>query len=264
MSKLTLEQRIGDALKDDITAAEIANLLVEVENALADAEQNAAATRKAAIDPIASPDPNKARALVEMSAFSLDRLKAALSRLQARYAERDAKEYAARWDADYAATLSKRDKLAAEYKQLYPKLESQIVDLLNRIAACDRDVSGINGRAPTGEHRRIANVELHARGRDAPSIAKTLQLPAWDSANLAWPPKPQFAAAMFAPLPHDPRFSADWASAHSGGAGADQKEPSPIQREQQRIAGYYKEETLLQDERRHREDVADRAAKRSA
>jgi len=81
---------------------------------------------------------------------------------------------------------------------------------------------------------------------------------------MAWPPKPQFAPAMFAPLPRDPRFSADWASAHSGGAGADQKEPSPIQREQQRIADYYNEETRQQAERRHREDVADRAAKRSS
>ncbi|MGA2313411.1 MAG: hypothetical protein ABSF87_13740 [Xanthobacteraceae bacterium] len=62
---------------------------------------------------------------------------------------------------------------------------------------------------------------------------------------------------------HDPRFSANWASAHSGGAGADQKEPSPIQREQQRLADYYADLTRQQDERRHREDVEARA-KRTA
>jgi hypothetical protein len=81
MSKLTLEQRISDALKTDIAAAEIANLIVEVENALADAEQNAASVRDRSLDPIAFPHAVKAKAAVDTATFIVDRLRAAQSRL---------------------------------------------------------------------------------------------------------------------------------------------------------------------------------------
>jgi hypothetical protein len=89
-----------------------------------------------------------------------------------------------------------RDKLAAEMAEKYPAATAWIVDFLQRMAACDREVSRINGSAPSFEHRRLLGVELTARGidnfglNDRP-IAETLQLPAlvrgYGSAT-AWPP----------------------------------------------------------------------------
>ncbi len=60
-----LDKRIGDALTTVITSADLAALIEEV-TAAADAADNAAKkVRKEALDPIAWPDPNKARAAVE-------------------------------------------------------------------------------------------------------------------------------------------------------------------------------------------------------
>lgn len=255
---MTIDQRIGSALATDadVTAIDLAALIVEVEHTLVEAEQNAAATRKVAMDVIATPDPNKARASIEMATLTVDRLKTALSQLQSHYAERDAEEYAARWSADYATMLSQRDKLAKEFGEVYPEFQNRLIDLLQRIAACDRSISDLHGKAPNGEHRRISTVEQHARQRTNPSIAKLLQLPDWGSTGMAWPPKSSLAAAMFAPVPaHDPRYSSDW-------HGATDTQSSPITREQQRYEVWHREEERLQDERRRREDLEDLATKR--
>jgi hypothetical protein len=109
--------------KDDITAAEIANLLVEVENALADAEQNAVAVRKAATDPIAFPTPAKPRAATEMATFTVDRLHAAQSRLIQRYSEVEASEALARWTAEAARVEKRRDAAAAKFLQRHDPIE---------------------------------------------------------------------------------------------------------------------------------------------
>ena len=91
--------------------------------------------------------------------------------------------------------------MAQEYAELYPKLAGQLVDLFERIEAVDKEVSRINGSAPEGEHRRLRQTELVARGlnnfsRADPPITKAVQLPGWtNSEKMVWPP-PQPSLAV--------------------------------------------------------------------
>jgi hypothetical protein len=116
--------------------------------------------------------------------------------LDAGAAKVEADEYFARWEPDFKTVEATRDELAAEMREVYPAAVAQLVDLFHRMTACDRECSRINGLAPPGEHRRLRQVELTARGVDRllqPDvwIAETLRLPVFPRDTgpiLAWPP----------------------------------------------------------------------------
>jgi hypothetical protein len=261
-NKLTLEQRISDALKENTTATtaiDLADLIQETTSAI---DQTAKAEREKALDPTLSPDPTAARAALNEAEFMCGRLRTLLPRLQQRYADIEAQEYLARWTTDRDPVEVRRDKAARKFERVR-SLISEMAAIFTEAEEVDRDVSRINGSAPSGQ-RHLQQVELIARNlasfssSDRSIVASTTLL-GWDG-KAAWPPrKPSIATIMAEPLPYSPRCSADWASAR---AGADAARPDAVNKEQQRIEAYYREETRLQDERRHREDVADRAAKR--
>ena len=103
----------------------------------------------------------------------------------------------------------------------YPELAAKLIDIFRDAEAVDQEVAIINSSAPPGEHRRLRQTELVARGlkafsRSEPAISKTVQLCDWaDSERLIWPPRQPALAALYAksmvPL-HDPRYTADWAA----------------------------------------------------
>jgi hypothetical protein len=97
----TLERRIAAALTSDIPSADIAALVAETEAAISQVEAAAEAEREMALDPLASPDAAKARTAMEDAAFTRDRLRTVLPRLQERLQQVQAAEYAARWEADF-------------------------------------------------------------------------------------------------------------------------------------------------------------------
>ena len=83
-------------------------------------------------------------------------------------------------------------------------------------------MSKINGSAPSGEHRRLRQVELVARGlknfsRTYPPITKAVQLVDWTcSDQLIWPPpQPSLAVvcAQSMTWTRSPLYTADWAAA---------------------------------------------------
>ena len=78
-----------------------------------------------------------------------------------------------------------RDALAAEMREVYPAAVAQLVDLFQRMAECDRECSRINGSAPYGEHRRLLDVELTARG-----VEGLLQPDVWIAEELRLPTFP--------------------------------------------------------------------------
>jgi hypothetical protein len=82
-----LEQQIASALSSDTTSDVIAHLITEVETAIIAADKAAEAERDKALDPLASPDPVKARAAMEDATFTRDRLRTVLPRLQQRFSE---------------------------------------------------------------------------------------------------------------------------------------------------------------------------------
>jgi hypothetical protein len=212
---ITLEERIATALSSDIASDVVAILIAEVETAIIAADKAAEIEREKALDPLASPDAAKARAAMEDAAFTRDRLRNVLPRLQARLTELHAAEYAARWEPDFEQVQAQRDELAQGYAELYPKLAGQLVDLFERIEAVDKEVSRVNGSAPEGEHRRLRQTELVARGLDNFSRADppiTVQLADWtNSAKMAWPPpKPSMAVEVATSMTYGSQPGANW------------------------------------------------------
>jgi hypothetical protein len=169
-----------------------------------------------------SPDAAKATQSIWAAEFSRDRLRAFFSRLWERLDEIETAEKAARWDADHGAIEAKRDALASEFAEMYPKVTAQLCDLFSRARAVDQECSRLNSEALSGEHRRLLGVELRARDlgsftRSNPSLMDAVKLPDWaNSDRMVWPP-PQaplaaILAASMAPPP-DARFTANWAAA---------------------------------------------------
>jgi len=257
MSNKTIEVRIADALKNDTTAADLAALLVEVEQALATAEQDAAATSKAAMDVTITPDPDRARASIELATLVVGRLQTALSHLQSRYQEAEASEFLSRWQADRDRVEVRRDKAAAEFSKSRELIE-RLAAIFSNAEAVDRDVSRINISAPSGQ-RHLQQVELIARSLASfnssdRSIAASTTLLGFDG-KTAWPPRQQglgvaMAQAMVTSA-HDARYSDNW----HGAADAQQRR---LSREQQRLAAWHKEEERLQQERLRHEDLENR------
>ncbi len=260
---LTLDERISTALAEPIALNDITNLIGDVEVALAAAEEDAAATKKAALDPLEYryQDANAAHGAIDVANFAVERLRTAQSRLAQRYGEVEAREALDQWTAEAARVEKRRDAAAAKFTQCRGLIE-QLAAAFAEVQEVEEECSAVNRASPPGQ-RHIQGPEQTARRLAAfsssdPSVIKETVL-FWSGKQI-WPPrKPSLAAAMFAPLPlHDQRFSDDW---HAAGADA-QKQSSPIAREQQRIEAWHKEEARLQAERIRQEDFENRAAKR--
>jgi hypothetical protein len=185
---------------------------------------------------------------MEEAAFTRDRLRTALPRLHARLKVMEAAEYLARWEPEYERVKAVRDALVAEMRQVYPAAVTQLADLFQRMAQCDRECSRIDRSRPDSEHQRLLSVELTARGVEGllqPDvyIAEMLRLPFFwrDSGPIyAWPPPPPpFVAPTFV-LPGP---GPDW-QAEIKARNAREREES------ERVIAYYQERDR---ERRERE-----------
>jgi hypothetical protein len=99
------------------------------------------------------------------------------------------------WEADYERVKAERDRLAVELATSYPQAVATLVDLLARIAECEKECSRVAETAPSGEKRRLLGPELHAKRltgfkRDTPSLTRDLRLPSWEHpASAVWPPR---------------------------------------------------------------------------
>ncbi len=256
---ITLEERIATALSSDTASDVVAILIAEVETAIVAAVMPRACC--AIPDPLASPDAAKARASMEDAAFTRDRLRNVLPRLQARLTELQAAEYAARWEVDFTEVEARRDEWARKYAQ-YPKIVAQLVDILRGAEEIDQECSRVNGSAPPGEHRRLRQAELVARGlnnfsRDDPPISKAVVLPDWtNSEKMVWPPPQPSLAVQVA-------MSMTFGQ-HPGDHWWQQREErtAALRAEQERVAAYY-EEMARQREERENAEAASVAARRS-
>jgi hypothetical protein len=185
--------------------------------------KHAEAARQAFLDPIQSPDANKARATVEATEFVASRLRTLLPRLQDKAREVEAKEDRREWLVDFAALADERNALAKELREVYPRAAARIADVLGRVAALDHRLSQLHQSRPSGAKGTLLGAELAARRldaftRDTPSLTRELRLPDWTESNrLAWPPPQTPAAVLLAgsvAATHDPRrYSADWREA---------------------------------------------------
>src|SRR5208337_5121880 len=100
----SLEKRLVEALSDDIKSKTVAALLQETNTVIA---ETAAEVNRIAMDPIACPDANKARAMLEVADLDRKRLRSLLPKLEERFIQLQTDEQATRWSADYEAVKAK-------------------------------------------------------------------------------------------------------------------------------------------------------------
>jgi hypothetical protein len=211
----SLEQQIAAALAADKLppSSELSALLAEVDVAAAAAAASAAAERERALD--LSSDPAAAQQLILIAELRARRLEAARPRLEQRLQAALGAEYSERWDAHYRRLAAKVEEAAERFRR-YPALAAEMVELLNSAAAVDKEVGDLHIRAVAGEHRRLPQVELLARGLKAfsavaPSVVRDLKLPDWqDSQRLLYPRQQPFDPSFYAPAPYDEQCSPDW------------------------------------------------------
>ncbi len=243
-----LERRIAAALSHDTTSDALDLLLNEVEEAIIEAEANAKAEREKALDLTKSPDAKAAREAVMAAEFTRDRLRKALPRLQRRYEQVLAGEYLEAWRADYAALEPERDALADELREVYPAVIAQLADLMARLDRFDTKLSDLHQRRPVGEKLHLRGPELVARdlqdfSRSVPPLRQNLQLPDFQhSDRLRYPPPQHLDVSSIAPVPYDPRYSADWAE-------VEEERLAAIRAEHERVAAYNEERARLHHER---------------
>jgi hypothetical protein len=235
IKQTTLERRIGAVLTDDYTKSSvIAALIAEIETAIVAADEHAKLEQERVFDPLASPDPKAAREAMQAAEFMQTWLRSALLRLQRRLRETQERERRAKWYAEYEALKSKRDALAAEFREVYTEFEARVVDLLIRMTANNGQISNLHLARSSGVKLHLLDAELVARGlesftRDVPSITKELKLPAFEPGRPpAWPPRPQSHSTWFAPMPYDPRFSSRWSEVGERQRREQERQPAAI------------------------------------
>ena len=144
-----LENRIATALAaTDITSTDLSQLLVEAEAAIAAADKTAEEERAKALDPALSPDPKAARQAMEDAAFTRDRLKTLLPRLETRYQEVADAEALAAWQAEAAELQERRLALGTKFRTEYPDLMNPILNQLSAMRALDKEINGAQQSPP--------------------------------------------------------------------------------------------------------------------
>jgi hypothetical protein len=237
----SLEQKISAALADAaITPTQLEALADELDVGIAEAERIASKLHEDVHDPQLYPDRRETKQHLDDAEFAVGRLLTLRPRLERHLAQLIAAEQHARWLANYIQIEAKRDAAAEQFKQ-YPELVNQLLDLLHTARQLDADCDRVNSTAPSGEPRRLLGVVLTARNLKTfslanPSIADRIRLPNSVGDLMLWPP-PTNAAALVAPHPTDPRFSADWGliKEHQEQQARDQAECDQEQRDQSAI-----------------------------
>jgi hypothetical protein len=254
---VTLEQRIIATLGNtNAGSQELAELIGEVEQAAATADQTITTERAKLLDLTQCRDPDEARERIAVLVTSRDRLTAARKPLADSLSAALAAEQKDRWWSEYRKVKTKLDAAVTAYKD-YQQHADAIVSLFGLAAEVDREVSRLNETAPDGIDRRLRSVELTARGmgsfsRDQPSLSSQTILPRWDaSARNLWPARPatslaaEVAASMLAP-PHP--YPQGW-----GDPVERERRREAIERDQARSATFHESAARDEEDRKNTE-----------
>ena len=209
----TLEQRIAAALADnDIDSSALATLIAETAEAVEVADKQAIAAREQALDPIASPDPSKARATMESAKFTADRLRNVLPRLQERFDKVYLDERYAAWVTQYEAIKPERDEANAKFSTTFTEFVANIIPQMLRIEEIEREASRVAAAKPTRAREANGDGRWLAEGPDdvvIRTIMQNLKLPDPEKPDAeAWPPYRGINVASVVPILGHP--GADW------------------------------------------------------
>jgi hypothetical protein len=210
-----IEQRVLAALSANgsQSSADLAEMLGELETAIADAKELAELEREKSLDPSVRPDAKKARQDAEDAQFRVGRLLTLMPRLQRKYAALFGSEQKAQAREKAKPLIEERNRLADELEAALPCLE-KLADIFTRIAANSVAINRFRVSLPPEISFHIRDAELEARGleaftREFPSILKGTVLLGVDGKSL-WPPRRLPDPSFFEPVPHNRRFSGDW------------------------------------------------------
>jgi chromosome segregation ATPase len=162
-----LADRVASAVLGKATSDEIAILIGEAERTRRVAEEDHAAARARALDPVAGvDDASAAKREADDRHFELDRLGSALDALQSAHRDAKARETDARRRAAYDAAKGERDALVEELQEVYPEIERRLADLIGRVAANNDTLERINRSLPSGACWLSGAEEVARGGRE--------------------------------------------------------------------------------------------------
>jgi hypothetical protein len=137
-----------------------------------------------------------------------------LPRLRQRYQIVLNQEEAAAGRQKAAPILAQRDQIAAEFVEIYRECAGAIAELFQRAAVNNIELRRLGQSLPANLALDLREAELVGRNmeqfdRDHPSVVKDCVLPNFNATPL-WPPRRLPDPVMFAPVPHNRRFSPEW------------------------------------------------------
>jgi hypothetical protein len=241
--KNALDSRISAALSNG-AAIDDENLVQDIEWSIEQSARIAEQERELSLDPTtSSSEAEQASQRAALAELKRDRYKAALPRIQKKFAAAERSAALAKFsgDADEVAAW-----VAAAEKKLastYSTCATQIAAALKEAEAANQEVDRVNGAAPDGINRRISRVDL--------KHLKDLVLPdAEHRGRKLWPPRRPIT--LFGdPASLDERDRADMVKSQQralADAIASERERP------QRIAAQFEQLTREQEERWNREE----------
>ncbi len=149
--KQTLQQRIGAMLENPSAgAAELADIIVETEQAIVEADETVTSERTKAADIIATPDADAAQQAIsraEAAKIDLSRLQSAIPKLRDRLAKALQSERRDRWLSDCRKVERQRNELAAQFNaahDAYEPAKAAVDAVVNRMIDCNLDIERVN------------------------------------------------------------------------------------------------------------------------
>lgn len=158
-----LDERIAAAFGPTARAATVADLIAELDASIAEAQ-----TEHDRLDAI-SKSVTTSETEADAAADQVAKLSRRIARLTAKREQLDLhhaalinSERQQRLRKSYDEALARRDELAADLRERWPELVSEIVGLLGRIEANDAEIAMVNRALPSGA-KRLESAEYLAR-----------------------------------------------------------------------------------------------------
>jgi hypothetical protein len=218
----SLDRRIADCLgAKEHEIEDLQALIKEATDTLGSIEAEQVFASRQALDPsVADYATQKQRA--DTAALMAMRLKNALPRLQTLLSTATERERLKKWNVDMDRAEAVRDQLAKRFRDLYPKMVTELVTLFDEIKGCDETIGNLHLTSGCGVMRRLDGVECTARGiaggfnAVTKSIVTEIKLPGFALGSgaipMAWPrPVQPMSLSLMMPSapPLDPQLLAE-------------------------------------------------------
>ena len=181
---------------------------------------------------------------MEAAAFTCERLRGALPRLQERFDQVSLDEQYAAWRPQFEAIHTRRNKANAKFKTTFTEFVAELVSQMLDIKVVRREASRVSAAKPTRAREANGDGCWLADGPEDQvihEIMQNLKLPDWAKPNdLAWPRPMDYFSPNLVPL-----------TKH---VGADWHEVLQAEGARRRIEDEKRAEALAQEEGRIRND----------